>query len=238
MKLRADAVESARKYTMTFALLQTSMTPPPVDVLRRAFAHGEALSSADALFAADDAFGILARDLPAEEAQNIAANLAADGIVVELAAESDLPRLPDSTLFTAVQFHPEFLRLLNAREDATDIPYKGIRLLAVGCEHAEVRFEIVFGDAMARYEAHLEKLHFHHVPECTGRSAGENLSIVIRCLCGIAPHVLLNRGATHLVEGDAGGHIEDRVAYPRTSAFFEEMIWLLWRARRSEETSA
>ena len=78
MKLRADAVESARKYTMTFALLQTSMTPPPVDVLRRAFAHGEALSSADALFAADDAFGILARDLPAEAAQNIAANLAAD----------------------------------------------------------------------------------------------------------------------------------------------------------------
>ena len=238
MKLPADAVESARKHTMTFALLQTSMTPPPVDALRRAFAHGEALSSADALFAADDAFGILARDLPAEEAQNIAANLAADGVVVELAAEADLPRLPDSTLFTAVQFHPEFLRLLNAREDATDIPYKGIRLLAVGHDHAAVRFEIVFGDAMARYEAFMENMHFHQVPECNGRSAGENLAILIRLLRNAAPHALLNRGATHLCESTTPGHIEDLVAYPRTSAFFEEMIWLLWRARRSEETSA
>ena len=55
---------------MTYALLQTSLNPPPLDALQRAFKAAQAfsVSAADAMFAADDAFGILARDLPEQDA--------------------------------------------------------------------------------------------------------------------------------------------------------------------------
>jgi len=59
---------------MTYALLQTSLNPPPLDALQRAFKAAQAfsVSAADAMFAADDAFGILARDLPEQDALNLA----------------------------------------------------------------------------------------------------------------------------------------------------------------------
>lgn len=218
---------------MTYALLQTSMTPPPIEALQRAFRSSDALSAADASFIADDAFGILARDLPADEAQYIAAALSAENVPVDLVAERDLPRLPDAQAFSSIQLGEEGLRLFNAREEATDIPYKGIRLAAVGYDRQEVRFELVFGDAVLRFNATLDNLHFHHAPEIAGRSPGESLVLLVRRLHQLAPHVILNRGALTLCSGAQVQHVEDFVTYPRTSAFFEEIVWLLWRARQS-----
>lgn len=225
---------SRRRFNMTYALLQTSMTTPPVEALQRAFRSSDSLSAADAVFVADDAFGILARDLPADEAQNIAASLANENVRVDLVAEGDLPRLPDAQSFSSVQVTPDCLRLFNALEAATDIPYKGVRLLAVGYDRHVVRFEIIFGDAVLRFHTTLDTLHFHHNPEFNGRSPGENLVLLVRRIRQLSPHAILNRGAATLCSGAPMEHIEDFVSYPRTSAFFEEMIWLLWRARRSD----
>ncbi len=235
MKTRPTRTAPSRSLLiMTYALLQTSMTPPPVEALQRAFRSSDSLSAADAVFVADDAFGILARDLPADEAQHIAASLANENVRVDLVAEGDLPRLPDAQAFSSAQFTPDCLRLFNALEDATDIPYKGLRLLAVGYDRQAVRFEIIFGDAVFRFHTTLDTIHFHHNPEFNGRSPGENLVLLVRRIRQLSPHVILNRGASMLCSGAPMEHIEDFISYPRTSAFFEEIVWLLWRARRAE----
>ena len=233
MKCRAEgAGRAAIGRIMTYALMQTSMEAPPVEVLRKAFHASDTLSAADAVFAADDAYGILARDLIGDDAQNIAASLASDGIEVELVAEGDLPRLPEPQLFMGFQFQPDFIRLMNARGEHTDVPYRGIRLVAVGYDRQAVRFEMVFGDATLRYHSTLEHLQFQHEAMMDGRSAGENLVLLLRQLRSRVPGVLFNRGARVLADGAPVEHVEDFVSYPRTSAIFEEMVWLLWRARR------
>ncbi|MEI6341193.1 MAG: hypothetical protein WCR07_04495 [Verrucomicrobiota bacterium] len=219
---------------MTYALMQTTMEAPPIEALRKAFLSSHALSAADAMFVADDAYGILARDLDGDDAQNVAASLAAEGVHVELVAEGDLPRLPEPALFVGFQFYPQFLRLLNAREEPTDVPYRGIRLVAVGYDRQAVRLEIVFGDATLRYHANLEHLHFHHEPSMQGKSPGQNLVLLVRQLHQRVPGAIFNRGAHNLTDGAAVEHVEDFISYPRTSAFFEEMVWLLWKARRGD----
>lgn len=219
---------------MTYALLQTTMEAPPIEALRKAFLSSNTLSAADAVFVADDAFGILARDLSGDDAQNVAASLQAEGVDVELVAEADLPRLPEPGLFVGFQFHPDFIRLLNAREEPTDVPYKGIRLVAAGYDRQVVRLEIVFGDATLRYHATLEHLHFRHEPTMDGRSAGENLVLMLRQLHRRIPGLVFNRGARILADGAPVEHVEDFISYPRTSAFFEELVWLLWKMRRAQ----
>ncbi len=219
---------------MTYALLQSTMTQPPVDALQRAFRSGTALSSADASFVADDAFGILARDLPEEDAQSVAASLAGEEIQVEIVAEADLPRLPDAQFFVSAHFSDDTLELYDARERREIVPWPAISLIAVGYDQHELRLELVGGDAVIRYLTNLERVRFHHSPEATGRSAAERFEHFIQFMAARAPKAKLNRGAAVLVNGGAGDRIEERVAYPRLSAMHEEMIWLLWRARREE----
>jgi hypothetical protein len=219
---------------MTYALLQTSMTQPPVDALQRAFRSGASLSSADAAFVADDAFGILARDLPEGDAQTVAAALAGEEIEVEMVSEADLPRLPDAQFFVSAHFSDDTLELFDARERREVIPWPAIRLIAVGYDQHELRIELVAGDAVIRYLTNLERLRFHHSPEATGRSAAERLEHFIQFMAARAPRAKLNRGAAQLVKGGTGDRLEEIVAYPRQSAMHEEMVWLLWRARREE----
>jgi|GEM_PF-1308550 len=230
--------EPVHDILMTYALLQTSMTPPPVEALQRAFRSSDALSAADAVLVADDAFGILARDLPEDEAQNIAASLAAEDVAVELVAERDLPRLPDAEVFSSFQFGAEGLRFFDAREHATEIPYHLLRLVAVGFDKKEVRVELVFGDAVLRYHTTLAHLHFHHAPEVHGRTPGENLVQWVRLLVQRLPKLILNRGAANLANGGDIEHVEDFVGYPRLSAFHEEIVWLLWHARQDQADAA
>jgi hypothetical protein len=238
MKTRRLWDPSARRIKiMTYALLQTSIAPPPVEALQRAFRSSDSLASADAMFVVDDAFGILARDLPADDAQHLAASLASENVEVELVAERDLPRLPDATFFTGIQLADDCMRVYNAREDITELPYRGLSLIAVGYDGEHVRFELVFGDATVRFNSDLQSLHFRHSPELHGRSPGENLLLLIRRLREITPHSILNRGAETLCLGNPVEHVEDFVTYPRTSAFFEEIVWLLWRARRDQANS-
>ncbi len=220
---------------MTYALLQTSMAPPPVDALKRAFRNSRSLSAADAVWVADDAFGILARDLPEDEGQSLAAMLTGEGVGVELVADRDLPRLPDAQFFLSTQFQPDTLELFDALERAEKVPWPAVRLIAVGSDRGEVRLEIVGGDAVMRFFTTMGKLHFHHSPEVGGTSAADRFIHLLRKLRHHAPGAVLNRGARLLIEaGPVHERVEDLVAYPRLSAFHEESTWLLWRARQAE----
>jgi hypothetical protein len=221
---------------MTYALLQTSMTPPPVDALRRAFKAGATptISAADAVFAADDAYGILARDLPENDALTLAGALAAEDVRVEVVAERELPRLPDPRFFLSAGLDGERLELFDAREDVETAPWAALRLIAAGYDQRDVRLDLVFGDATVRHFTTLGRFHAHHSPEAAGRSAAERFVHLVQGVVRRAPRALRNRGANTLLAGTLGERPEDHVAYPRPSAYVEEITWLLWRARRAD----
>jgi hypothetical protein len=221
---------------MTYALLQTAITPPPVDALQRAFKAGatRTISAADAIFAADDAFGILSRDLPEEDALSLAAALAAEEIIVDVVAERDLPRLPEPQFFLSAHLSETTIEFFDAREKADPAPWAALRLIAVGYDQRDVRLELIFGDATFRYFTTLDRFLAHHSPEATGRFATERFIHFVQKLAEHAPEAVLNRGASLLLSASAGDRIEDLVAYPRPSAFVEEITWLLWQARKAE----
>ena len=220
---------------MTYALLQTSLNPPPLDALQRAFKAAQAfsVSAADAMFAADDAFGILARDLPEQDALNLAGALAAEEILVEVVPERELSRLPDASFFLSAQLDGPRMTVFNALEDSQIAPLAALSIIAVGYDQREVRVDLIFGEATVRFFTTLEKFHSHHSPEATGRFPSERLTQFVRELAARAPHARRNRGADLLLSANPGDRLEDLVSYPRPSAFIEEIVWLLWQLQRS-----
>lgn len=221
---------------MTYALLQKTMDAPPVDALRRAFRQSSALSSADAMAVADDAFGILARDIPEDEVQNLAARLMAEGIDTEVVAENQLPRLPEARFFLSPQITDNTLDLFDALQCTAQIPWGALRLIAVGHDRREVRIELIGGDAVLRYFTTIDRLHFTSAPEVANRSSAARFVHLVRKLHEHAPNAWLNRGAAALIQEAVPDRIEELVAYPRASAFIEEMTWLLWKARVDDDT--
>jgi hypothetical protein len=222
---------------MTYALLQTSMDPTPVDALRRAFRNSNSLASADATFVADDAFGILARDIPEDEAQSLAASLMGEGIEVELVAENRLPRIPEPRFFLSAQIQNGTLDLFDALERSETVPWPALRLMAVGHDQREVRLELVVGDSIMRFFTTINRFHYHHIPDIKGLSNSEKLVQLVRKIYQHCPNILLNRGASILLEDIASERLQELVAYPRHSAYLEEITWLLWRARALEEST-
>ena len=220
---------------MTYAILQTSLNPPPLDALQRAFKAAQAfsVSAADAMFAADDAFGILARDLPEQDALNLAGALAAEEIRVEVVPERELSRLPEASFFLSAQLDGARITFFNAREDSQIAPLAALSIIAVGHDQREVRLDLIFGEATVRFFTTLEKFHSHHSPEAAGRFPSERFAQFVRELAARTPHARRNRGADLLLSANPGDHLEDLVSYPRPSAFIEEIVWLSWQQQQS-----
>jgi hypothetical protein len=71
----------------------------------------------------------------------------------------------------------------------------------------------------------VERFNFAYLGERRTKSATANFTALVRDLIQFAPHAALNQGAFRLRE-DPG----ELFAYPSKSAFYEEIIWLLWRS--------
>jgi len=165
-----------------------------LDALQRAFkaAQASSVSAADAMFAADDAFGILARDLPEQDVLNLAGALAAEEIPVKVVPERELSRLPDASFFLSAQLDGPRMTLFNAREDSQIVPLAALSIIAVGYDQREVRLDLIFGEATVRFFTTLEKFHSHHSPEVAGRFPSERLAQFVRELAARAPHARKN----------------------------------------------
>lgn len=214
------------------------MDPTPVDALRRAFRNSRSLSAADAPFVADDAFGILARDIPEDEAQSLAACLDLEGIQVQVVPEIELPRIPEARFFLSAQIQPSSLDLFDALERAENIPWPALRLMAVGHDQRDIRLELVVGDALMRFYTTINRFHYHHVPDIQGFSNAERLIQLVQKIHKQCPNILMNRGVSRMLEDIPSERLHDLVAYPRQSAFIEEMVWLLWQARVQDESNS
>lgn len=221
---------------MSYALLQTSLTPPPLDALERAFASGRGLTPADARFVADDAFGMLARDLSESDALFLQGTLSAEGVQVVVVPESDLPRLPDARLFRLAQCTDDALVIYDALDRPTSFPWASLRLIATGFDQKAIKLELVIGDAEQLLTTSIDRLQINRMPQYRDprdpKNIGASFVYFVRDLETRAPHALRNRAAIYLTKGELEGDITAGITYPRPGAYLEEMIWLLWRARQ------
>ena len=220
---------------MAYALLQTSLTRPNVEALERAFATGRGLTPADARFVADDAFGILARDLSMEDALFLQQSLGGEGIEIEVTPESDLPRLPDPQLFDFIESSTDALIIYDPLERTVRVPWASITVIAAGFDQRELKLELVIGDAETRYQSNLERLRFDRMPQYIDPSepenTGESYRKLVRDLIQHCPIALQNQAAHVLGQRNLEGDVTSAITYPRTMAYTEELTWLLWRVR-------
>jgi hypothetical protein len=79
---------------MLYAVLQTTLEPPPREKLRAALLAVPGMVAYDVEIVLKDAFGILLREQPLEKAAILQRGLAAAGIETELVPEQSLPALP------------------------------------------------------------------------------------------------------------------------------------------------
>ena len=107
-------------------------------------------------------------------------------------------------------------------ENQTDVSHKeerGVHLL----------MEIVLTRGVMRYSVAAEKFNFSYLADRMTRNVSQNFQTLARDLAGFAPHAVLSLGMTSLV--NEGTEI---VRYPSKNAFFEEIIWNLWRKRQTQ----
>lgn len=220
-----------------YALLQTKLSRLDVEALERAFATGRGLTPADARFVADDAFGILARELSMEDALFLQQSLGAEGIDIEVTPESDLPRLSDPQLFDFVECTPVALVIYDPLERTTRVPWPSVSIIAAGYDQREMKLELLVGDGEARFQSTLERLLFARMPQYVDAiepdNSGESYRRLVRDLVAHCPQARANQAARLLAEGNLEGDVTNAITYPRTMAYTEELVWLMWQVRRA-----
>jgi len=211
------------------------MTRPAVEALERAFASCRGLTPADARFVADDAFGILARELELDDALFLQQSLGSEGVEVQVVPESDLPRLPDAKLFSVIECLDSALVIYDPLERPTSIQWDEVTIIAAGYDQREFMLELLVGDAEFRFSSTVDRLLFNRMPQYTEPTEPDNVgarySNLVRDLVGRCPRALPNRAAYVLAQENAAGDVTEAITYPRTMAYVEELTWLMWRIR-------
>ena len=138
---------------LRYALLQRSLDIPPVDRLRRAFESIRRLTSADAPTLAKDAYGILVKNLPAQDASVLHRALEAEGIGTELIPEKLLPKLPPTKFVRQMEFGADCLVIQDPLGRPVPIEYRHLRVLAAGeVEYTQFQRQASSGsDSVPRY---------------------------------------------------------------------------------------
>jgi len=218
---------------VAYALVQSSMTRPSVEALERAFACGRGLTPADARFVADDAFGLLARNLEWDDALFLQQSLSTEGVEVEVIPESDLPRIPHARLFTYLQCEDGRLVFFDALDRPLETSCKEVAVICAGFDQREFKLDVFLNTESQRLSATLERLKFERMPEFTNPSepynVGEKYRNLVRSLVKACPNARPNRAAAILAQPDLSGDITKAITYPRPTAYTEEQTWLLWR---------
>lgn len=117
---------------MAYAIMQKELVVPELEQLKRAFRVSPRLTSLDAQTVANDAYGILLRDLPANEATTLRDALYKEGIATELVEEAKLPAIPPAKIARQAEFQPTHLTLYDSMKRASEILWSDIIFIAAG----------------------------------------------------------------------------------------------------------
>ncbi len=245
---------------MNFAVLQKTLDIPPVEKIEQALLSVKGFTRIDAHTFANDAYGILVKNISAEQANAFSRALLGQGIETDVVAQIDLPVLPQTKFVQRLDCTPAALLIYDAIGRSFPLEWQHVMLVAAGCvgvtdfrrvekpswgtsdsegngyettsissieERADrLLVEIVVSGAALRYSVSAEKFRFDYLGERRTKSLPENFALLVQDLAAFAPHAMLNRGAFFLQQN------ENLFPYPTKNAFFEEIVWLLWKMKQ------
>ena len=138
------------------ALMQKGPVAPSAEQLKLAYRGVPGVPAVDADRLSQNAFGILARNLRADQATALQANLKAQGIEADVIEESALPPLPPGKTVRRLEFTSDALMVYDPLGRPFPVPWGNLTLLAAGnvqqatfqrvrSEREEVRTKFVHG---------------------------------------------------------------------------------------------
>ena len=141
---------------MPFVIALTEPTFPTSDQLKRAFRAVKRFTDADAMKAANDACGILVKNLSIDDARALQQGLHAVGVGSEVVDFSQLPRLADPRFLRRMEFQEQALVIQDPLGRSVPVPWGGFNLISAGSvrhfgiaaertEKTEVKFDAVRG---------------------------------------------------------------------------------------------
>jgi hypothetical protein len=226
---------------------------------------------------ANDAFGILVRDLEAGDASKLQGVLQTEGVETEILAMALLPALPATKYARRIEFGADALLIYDPVGRPVPVEWRHLMLIAAGnvlvnrtvrrtpaassitgvvpglgswdlegddgpawAGRTELReerghelmLELVLTNGVARFSLMTDgasPLLFRCLGDRQSRDQFQNFQLVVDELAKAAPRALLNRGAWSLRQTPP-----TLFAYPSKNAFFEEIIWMLHRAKSAQ----
>lgn len=117
---------------MRYAVLQTDLNPPELELLRRAFRTVPGLTPYDASILGNDAFGILVKNFSAEQAVALQGALRIEGMETEIVEQSVLPEVPPAKLVPRLECQPGHLLIFDPLGNSFPLEWRHVLLIAAG----------------------------------------------------------------------------------------------------------
>ena len=117
---------------MNYAVMQKDLEPPPLDKLKTAFRALPFLTDIDAQTSANDAYGILIRNLSLPDATTLQEALAREGVETEIADQGELPTIPSAKAAKQAELLPDALVFCDSLGRKTPLAWNQVLLIAAG----------------------------------------------------------------------------------------------------------
>ncbi len=120
---------------MAYCLLQSGDLAPTADQLKRAFKSLKWMTDADAVKRANEACGILVKNLSPDDAAALEQAFQAEGVATEALDASQLPKLPDAKFVRRIEFQTQALLVHDPLGRTVPIPWQHLALVSAGAVH-------------------------------------------------------------------------------------------------------
>lgn len=244
---------------MNFAVLQKTLDIPSVEKIEQALLSVKGFTRVDAHTFANDAYGILVKNISAEQASAFSQALLGQGIETDVVAQTDLPALPQTKFVQRLDCTPDALLIYDPLGRTFPLPWQHVMLIAAGCvkitDFNRVAKEVWVDDGdggqtqVTEYR-NVEERNSHLLLEIVVSGAVLRYSVNAE---KFRFDYLGERRTESLPENFAlllqdlaafapqamlnrGAFFlkqnENLFPYPTKNAFFEEITWLLWKMKR------
>lgn len=115
-----------------YLLVQRSLTPPEIEPVRRAFQATGIFHALDAVHFVKDAFGVLVKGLEESPARQLQGVLAAEGVEVDVVADSEWPVLPPAQRIVCAACRTEGFEPLDPLGRPLHVPWDRVVAVSAG----------------------------------------------------------------------------------------------------------
>jgi hypothetical protein len=245
---------------VNYAVLQKTLDIPPVEKIEQALLSVKGFTRVDAHTFANDAYGILVKNISAEQAGAFSQALFGQGIETDVVAQTDLPTLPQTKFVQRLDCTPEALLIYDAIGRSFPLEWQHVMMIAAGCVRI-TEFSRVEKPSWSTTDAEGGTYETTSISSLEERNDRLLLEIIVSGAVlrysvsaekfrfdylGERRTKSLPENFALLVQDLAvfapqamlnrGAFFlkqnENLFPYPTKNAFFEEITWLLWKMKR------